>query len=104
MSLNPPFPIRSSRSSETVAHPPSSTATIEKLEESISNYRDALSSSSRCSRRRATLLATLAIKLHRRFLLSEDEQDLEMSILHYTHAIILPFQPSTKGRPNLLLV
>jgi len=36
--------------------------------------------------------------------LSEDEQDLEMSILHYTHAIFLPFHPSTKGGPNHLLV
>ena len=66
--------------------------------------KNVLLSLPRGSRRCTALLTRLAIKLHRRFLLSGDEQDLEMSIIQCTHAVFLSFHPSTKGGPNHLLV
>ena len=49
---------------------------------------------------RAAWLSCLAISRLRRYYLSDDEQDLGASILHFTHAILLPFHFSTEGGPN----
>jgi CHAT domain-containing protein len=39
-----------------------------------------------------------------RFYLSDEEQDLESSILHFTHAIFLPFPLPIKGGPALISI
>jgi len=49
---------------------------------------------------RAAWLSGLARGRLRHYYLSDDEQDLDMSILHFTHAILLPFHFSTEGGPN----
>ena len=55
--------------------------------------QDILSSLPQSDHLRASLLETLASALFARFAQSDDEQDLEMSILQYTHATLLPFPP-----------
>jgi len=104
MNLIPPFLTYSLCPSETVAHPPYSTPTIDELDKSISNYQNMLSSLPWCSHWHAALLATLAMKLYCHSLLSGDKQDLEMSFPWYIHAIFLSFHPSTKGGPNHISV
>ena len=48
------------------------------------------------------MLSTLALNRLRRYTLSGDERDLEISILQSTHAIFLPFPFSTKRGPNIV--
>jgi len=89
-----PFPIRDTpviRNCRTKSSSPFFTVSIDDIDKDITYLQDTLSSSSQSSHRRVYLLETLAMALFARYTLSDDEQDLETSILQSTHAILLPF-------------
>ena len=65
---------------------------IDDIDKRITFFQDDLSSSPKSSHVR--LHHTLALVLYRRYTLSNDEQDLETSIHHSIHAILLPFPRS----------
>jgi CHAT domain-containing protein len=44
----------------------------------------------------------MAVAWSQRYQLSDDERDLDMSILHFTHAILLPFPLSITSGPSLI--
>jgi CHAT domain-containing protein len=64
---------------------------IDDIDKEITYLQDTLFSLSRPSHRHAPLLDTLSKALFARYILSHDDRDLETSILHSTHAILLPF-------------
>jgi CHAT domain-containing protein len=84
------------------SYSPSSTGSIEKIDQEISDLQDDLWSLPRSSHLRIPLLSHLAVKRLNRFTLSDEEQDLESSILQTTHAILLPFPPSIEGGLGLI--
>ena len=72
------------------------TGSIDDIDKEITHLQDTLYSLPQSSHRRASLLETLAKALFVRYTLSGDERDLGTSILHSTHAILLPFPLSRK--------
>jgi CHAT domain-containing protein len=76
---------------------------IDVIDENISYYRHSLSPLiPPSSHQRTAIVLRLAILHLYRFLLSDDERDLEISILQFTHAIFLPYHPSAVHDPNLI--
>jgi CHAT domain-containing protein len=72
------------------------TASIDEIDKLISDAQDVLTLLPRSSRQRASLLSDLGEMWMCRFNLSDDERDIETSILQSTHAIFLPFHFSTR--------
>src|SRR5579863_917873 len=83
---------------------PLCTVTVEEIDKYIFDLQDTLSSLPRSSHHRAVLLSNLARLRLNRFLQLDGEQDLEMSILHFTHAIFIPSPSSTEDGPDLLSI
>jgi len=79
------------------------TASLHKIDKRISNYQETFTSLPRSSHRRSDLLVKLASLQLKRFKLSDDERDLEASMLQYTHAIFLPFHHLTELRRDATL-
>ena len=75
----------------TKSSSPFFTGSIDDIDKEITYLRDTLFSLSQPSHRYAPLHEALAKALFARYILSHDDRDLETSILHSTHAILLPF-------------
>ena len=80
------------------------TASIDEIDKIISYAQDVLSSLPRSSHQRASLLTDLGRLWMSRFYRSDDERDLEASILHSAHAIFLPFHFSTQRSQDTISV
>ncbi|KAI0282041.1 hypothetical protein BC826DRAFT_1111000, partial [Russula brevipes] len=72
-------------------------ATIDQIDKEISDSRVSLARLPPFHPLRAVCLFRMALARFFRYELSDDERDLDMSILHYTHAIFLPLPLSTIG-------
>ena len=77
-------------------YPPFFVASLYEIDKRISDHQETFTSLPRSSSRRSVLLVELADLRFERFGLSDDEQDLDASILQYTHAIFLPFHHPTE--------
>jgi CHAT domain-containing protein len=80
------------------------TASIDEIDKIISYAQDVLSSLPRSSHQRASLLTDLGMLWMSRFYRSDDERDIEASILHSAHAIFLPFHFSTQRSQDTISV
>ena len=96
----PPFQSQTFQLSEIVSYSPLFTASLHEIDKLISNYEETFTSLPRSSHRRSALLVKLAHLRSERFVSSHDEQDLDASILQYTHAIFLPFHHLTEHRQD----
>jgi hypothetical protein len=76
-----------------------STVSIDEIDKDISDGEHLYSSMPRSNPLRPAFLSTLANLHLLRYELSDDRQDLNTSILQFTHAILLPFY-STKRDLN----
>jgi len=78
---------------------------IYRIDKHISDGQAFLALLPRSHPLRTACLFGMALTWSQRHELSDDERDLDMSILHFTHAIFLPFPLSImggSGEPNLI--
>jgi CHAT domain-containing protein len=78
------------------------TVSIDEIDKEISHLMETLSSSSPSNPLHPALLSALAMLRSQRYVLSDDERDLDTSILLSTYAILLPsfFSTVKKDGPN----
>jgi len=81
-----------------VFYSPFFIASIHEIDKHISDYQEAFTSLPRSSHLRSAQLVELGHLRLKRFFSSDDERDLDASILHHTHAIFLPFHHPTEHR------
>ena len=88
----------------TKSSSPFCTVSIDDIDKRITYLQVSLSSLPQSSHRRASLHEDLALELAARNTLSDDERDLDASILQSTHAILLPFPVSRNIVSTFLLL